>query len=221
MEIKMKKKLNLMLTILLGISPIIFIQATEVPSYNEIFAQQLKCNSRYFTNPQWEKKLQLLQRMDTSTYVVISNPTITELPPPVYQNVAPEYKGMKERRFKVKATKFSTFQCITNKQTDISSLKESSVETLIEIFETKAGTGKFHIALAEPAEVPGSDAKINSDFLTNPSEDDKKSGMICVVLIDDFLKNSNTVNVDNLCPGKLAKNKAESKLASYLRSTIF
>ena len=171
----MKKKLNLMLTILLGITPM-FTEAVEVPSYNEIFAQQLKCNSRYFASSIWEKTPLLLQRMDTSTYVVISNPTITELPPAVYQNVAPEYKGMKERRYKVRATKFSTFQCITNKQEDISSLKESPVETLIEIFETKAGSGKFHISLAMPAEVPGSDAKIIQIFLLTHQKMTKKAG---------------------------------------------
>lgn len=209
----MTNKTKKILTVFLGLCSISFARAGEVPNYNEIFAQQLKCNNLYFSKSPWDKKLPLLAKMDTSTVVIISQPVITELSPKIEKNALPDYKNRKHRDVKVNSTFFTKVTCNPKNQIDLKTIKGSLVETIISITETKANTGMFNISGGEPADFLSTDSKINSDYLYYAGENENRSGFFCVVLIDDFLKNPNAINIEKLCQGKSAKDHEATKNA--------
>lgn len=192
----MLSKLKISFSILIGICSTSLAIALEAPDYNEVFAQQLKCNKNYFTNKIWDKKLKLLEVMDSHTIVLISNAVITELPKKVYKNVHPDYKNRKERSFKVTATSFGYFTCDERKIIELNQPKGITVETFIDISETKTGSGTFNISQGKPDE--------EGSFLYDSSEDG--GGMFCVVLVNDFIKNPQAINVEKLCEGQSARN---------------
>ena len=206
----MIKKLKTMFSILAGICSISVAIAIEAPDYNEVFAQQLKCNTNYFTYKIWDKKLQLLENMDSHTVVIISKPIITELPKKNYKDVHSDYKNRKERSFKVTSTSFDFFKCDERKIFAPDKSKGTSVETFIDISETKTNSGTFNISEGKPDQ--------EGSFLYDSSDE---GGMYCVVLIDDFLKNPRAINVEKLCEGKSAKDlEATKKSIEQVRQAL-
>lgn len=200
----MDKKLKLMIAVFLGLSSITFASGIETPSYNEVFAQQLKCNKLYFSNSPWDKKLPILAKMKTNTYIVTSKPVVTELAQRVNHNE-------KERAFKVSAIQYSKFRC-KNKVVELPSLeKEGTVESLIKIFETKTGTGSYQITGGEPGDIQGSSPELYSNFFFEVSGNSKTEGLYCVVLIEDFLNNPTAIDVNKLCEGKPASDREATK----------
>lgn len=197
----------------MGLCNLSFADTKPAPSYNEVFAQQLKCNSSYFSNSPWDKKNPVLAKMDKSTIVLISKPIITELSQKIIKSNNPDYNNTKDRSFKVSSTHFSTFVCGTNKPIEQNKIQGKPVEALIVINETKSGSGSYRMAAGEPGDIPGSDPKLYSNFLYYAADDDNKGGMFCVVLIEDFLKNSSAINIEKLCQGKSAKDREATKNA--------
>jgi hypothetical protein len=202
MEKNMNNKLKSVVAIFFGFFSVSFATANEVPSYTDVLEQQFKCNSHYFSNVPWDKKLQLIERMDNSIVVVISKPVVTELPSKVYQNVHPDYKNRKERSFKISSISYDFFTC--GQKTPLDSRKNNGipVEAFIDISETKTGSGTFNISDGKPDD--------EGSFLFNTSNN---GGMYCLVLLDDFLKNSNAINIDKLCKGKKAIDREITKKA--------
>ena len=209
----MNKEFKLIVKTLMFVFFISLAKAGDVPSYNEILAQQLKCNSQYFSGSIWNKKLPILAKMNSSKIVIISKPTIMELPTRIYQNVKQEQKNAKEKNFKVNAISYSFFECGQKKPLLESMRGGAPVETLINISEDKAGSGIFQIIGGEPEDFASADPKINSDFLYYAGDNVSEFGMYCVVFIDNFLKNPNAINIDKLCAGKTAKDREETKKA--------
>lgn len=208
----MNTKLKLGMFSLLSLLIISCVVGAETPSYNEIFAEQLKCSSSYFKSSKWNQKLPLLAKMESGTVVVISKPTVTALPPKVYKNMKPEDKKVKDSHFKVNSTFYKMFDCDGRRDNYPNKETGSNVETLIAVFESKAGSGKFMIAGDEPADFPGTDPKIFSPYLYGSEGDESIVGMFCVVLAEDFVKNSNSIDLDKLCKGQPAKNREATKL---------
>ncbi len=187
-----------------GFSLMSFAISNEAPSYNEVLTQQLKCNTQYFSNLPWDKKTPVFAKMQPSTYVVISKPTVTELP---QKNSHKE----KERAFKASAIRYSKFRCETSERLRPSSEKEGVVETLITISESKPGTGLFQITGGEPGDIQGSNPEVYSNFLYEGNGGDKWNGFFCVVLIEDFLNNPTAIDVNKLCEGKPASDREATK----------
>ena len=207
----MIKKLKIIGIVILSNLSVSFADSIEAPNYNEIFLQQLKCNTKYFSSPIWEKKSPLLAKMNSGTIAVISKPVVTELPQKVYENVHPDYKNRKERNYKVNSTLYFNFTCGIKDQPKLANLNGTSVETLIYILETKVNTGTFKIIGGEAGDYLGTDPKINTNFLYYADDNESEVGMYCVVLVDDFLKNPNAINVDKLCEGKSVKDREATK----------
>jgi hypothetical protein len=181
-----------------------FAMGADVPTYNEVLAEQIKCNSKYFSSAIWDQKDPVFSKMQPSTFVVISKPIVSDLP----QN---NNQKLGERSFKVSAILYSKFRCETKERIRPSLEKEGVLETLVTISETKAGNGLFHITGGEPGLFKESNPDIYSNFLYEGNGGKEWDGFFCVVLIDDFFKKTDAINVETLCKGKPKKDREATK----------
>ena len=221
MDKKMINKFKIITVILLILLSTSFSNANEIPSYDEIFTHQLKCSSDYFSDKIWDKKLPLLAVMRKDTVVVISKPTIIELSSKKLKKIHPGTYINKGRIFKVNAMSYSQFKCGSKNSQNFEVLKPESVETLVHILQPRANSTTFSIVGGESDDYEGTNPEINTDYLYYAGENLNASGMYCVVLVDDFIKNPNAINVDKLCEGKPAKDReATKKSIEQLRQAL-
>jgi hypothetical protein len=206
MNIKLKKVTFTLITFF----SMSFAKGAEIPNYSEILAQQIKCNPTYFKSSIWNKKLTLLENLNSNTMVVISKPTVMEVPAKVNQNALPANKRTKEKTFKVSSNFYNMLNCDSNHANNPTRASGSKVETFVSIIESKPGAGTYNIVGDEVADHPEADAKINFDFLYNGWSGD--GGLYCVVLVEDFVKDASSIDLDKLCKGQSAKNREATKV---------
>jgi hypothetical protein len=185
-----------------------FCSAFEVPHYQEVFKQQLKCDRQSFlkTFP-WDKKPGL-GFGGTDYIAVISKPTITEVSPSAFWKKI----TLPQRTFRVDFIGYAGFSCGERKPLSASQAKGEAKRIYFTLDESAKGSKTLGLYGADHEEYP----QENEDLFDAPHFLFGNSGLHCAIIINDLLANPNRINVDQLCEGYSPEDKKATKRAISL-----